>query len=351
MATRRAFLATLLAATSAPALGWAAAGNPAFLACAREADGTFALHGLGADGAGRFAIPLPARGHAGCGHPRRAVAVVFARRPGAYALVIDCALGEVRHGLAPPPNRQLNGHGAFVDDGRLLVTSEQAADTSEGILGLWDGASFERLGEVPTGGLGPHDVRLLPDGRVVVANGGIATDATDRTKLNVGTMRPNLAVLDLAGGIESVELDGLHQASIRHLAVRPDGLVAFAMQWEGPEAVVPLLGLWRPGEAPVLAVAPESEAPLMQGYLGSVAFSGDGAEVVVTSPRGGRAQRFDAGGAFLGSLARAEVCGVAPLGAGVLLSDGLGGLLALEAGLATPLTLAPQAWDNHVVAL
>ena len=178
-------------------------------------------------------------------------------------------------------------------DETLLVTSEQVAETSEGLLGLWDGATYERLGEVPTGGLGPHDVRLLPDGRLVVANGGIATDPTDRTKLNVATMRPSLAVLDLAGGIEPVELDpALRQASIRHLAVRPDGLVAFAMQWEGPpEAVVPLLGLWRPGAPPVLARPPEAEAPLVEGYLGSVAFSGDGAEVVVTSPRGGRAAR------------------------------------------------------------
>lgn len=355
MPSRRGFLATLLAAGSAPALGWAAAGSPAFLACAREPDGTFALHGLGAAGERRFRIALPARGHAGCGHPTRAEAVVFARRPGAFALVVECAMGDVRHRLAPPEGRQFNGHGAFLDEGRLLATSEQVAATSEGVLGLWDAATYARVGEVATGGLGPHDLRLLPDGRLLVANGGIATDPTDRTKLNLDTMRPNLAVVDPLGDrVAAVaELDpAMRQASIRHLAVRADGLAAFAMQWEGDPAVpLPLLGLRAPDGALTLAAPPEAEARLMDGYAGSVAFSGDGAEVAITSPRGGRVQRFDAGGGFLGSFARSEVCGVAPLGAGFLLSDGLGGIVAIEGDAARPLARGDSAWDNHVVAL
>lgn len=42
---------------------------------------------------------------------------------------------------------------------------------------------------------------------------------------------------------------------------------------------------------------------------------------------------------------------MAPLGAGVVLSDGLGGLLSYEGGKARPLGRARRAWDNHVVAL
>ena len=89
----------------------------------------------------------------------------------------------------------------------------------------------------------------------------------------------------------------------------------------------------------------------MRGYAGSVAWNGAGTEVAITSPRGGRVQRFDAGGRFVGSLARPEVCGVAPLGRGFLLSDGLGGLIAADAEGARPLARAEVAWDNHVVAL
>src|SRR5918997_3002290 len=102
MATRRGFLASLLAAVSLPALSWAEAGSPTHLACAGDPDGTFSLHGLREDGSEAFRIRLPARGHAGCGHPTEALAVAFARRPGTYALALDCARGVVRNRLAPP---------------------------------------------------------------------------------------------------------------------------------------------------------------------------------------------------------------------------------------------------------
>jgi len=356
MATRRGFLASLLACASLPRLGWAEAGSPSHLACAGDPDGGFSLHGLRGDGSEAFRIPLPARGHAGCGHPTEALAMAFARRPGAYALAIDCARGTVRHRLAPPEGRHFNGHGAFLAGGAVLATSEQDAATSEGLIGLWDAeAGFRRMGEVPTGGIGPHDLKLLPGGRVIVANGGIATDPTDRTKLNLPTMRPNLAMLDpLGDGVPEVtELEpDLHRASIRHLALRADAAVAFAMQWEGdPEVLVPLLGLLAPDGTVTLAEAPEGEARLMQGYAGSIAWNGAGTEAAITSPKGGRAQRFDGAGRYLGSVTRSEVCGVAPLGQGILLSDGLGGLLAVEDGVARPLGRAEVAWDNHLVAI
>jgi len=303
MTTRRTFLASLLAAGAAPGLGWAAVGSPSYLAAAKEPGGGFALYGLDDAGGTAFRVPLPARGHAGAGHPSRAEAVAFARRPGAFALVIDCMSGEVRQRLTPPEGRQFNGHGVFVREGAALLTCEQLSATSEGVIGIWDAeGAYARIGEVPTGGIGPHDLRLMPDGRtLVVANGGIATDPSDRTKLNIPTMRPNLAYLDLDGAVlDRVELRReLWKNSIRHLAIRADGLVGFAMQWEGEEgAAPPLLGLHRMGAEPVLAEAPLADELAMKGYAGSIAFSGDGAEIAITSPRGGRLHRFSADGAY-----------------------------------------------------
>lgn len=356
MATRRAFMASLLAAGATPRLGWAAVGSPAYLAAAQDSDGSFALYGLADDGTQTFRVPLPARGHAGAGHPTRAEAVAFARRPGAFALVLDCATGGVLHRLAPPEGRQFNGHGAFDADGAVLFTSEQDRDTSAGVIGLWDvAAGYVRLGEFPSGGIGPHDLRRMPDGAtLVVANGGIATDPTDRTKLNIATMRPNLSYLGLDGTpLDQVELEpALWRNSIRHLAVRADGLVGFAMQWEGePGAAMPLLGLHRQGTAPVLAQAPLADELVMQGYAGSIAFSGGGDEIAITSPRGGRLHRFSPEGAFLGAVSRSDVCGLAALPDGFLASDGLGGLIAVNADATTPLAATDRSWDNHIVTL
>lgn len=356
MTTRRNFLAALVAAGAAPGLGWAAAGSPSWLAAAREQDGGFALFGLDTDGRVTFRVPLPARGHAGAGHPSCAEAVAFARRPGRFALVIDCATGTVRHRLAPPEGRQFNGHGVFAERGSLLFTSEQRSDDSAGMVGIWDVlAGYRRVGEWHSGGIGPHDLRLLPDGAtLVIANGGIATDPADRAKLNIPTMRPNLTYLSRDGAIlEQVELGpDLRQNSIRHIAVRSDGIVGFAMQWEGETgAAPPLLGLHRQGGRPVLAEAPLADELSMQGYAGSIAFSETGNEIAITSPRGGRLHRFSAKGGFLGAVSRPDICGLAPRRDGYLASDGLGGLIAVSGDEATPLNRYGCAWDNHIVSL
>jgi len=348
MGSRRAFLAGL-AALAAPLPSWADAGSPRWLACAREADGGYALFGLDASGADTFRLALPARGHAGAAHPSRPEAVVFARRPGAWALVLDCGSGALLRQLTPPEGMQFNGHGAFTEDGTRLYTVEQRASDSQGFLGLWDSA-YRRIGQIETGGIGPHEVLRLSGDVFAVANGGIATDPTDRTKLNVATMAPSLVYIQGDAVVEQVTLEpALHVNSIRHLAYE-NGTLAFAMQWEGdPSQVVPLLGLHRRGEAPILASAPAEEQALMQGYAGSCAFSGG--EVGITSPRGNRLHRFDAQGNFLGATARADVCGLAPCPGGFLTTDGGGGVLQVTEGRARPLGLRPRAWDNHVVTL
>lgn len=353
---RRAFLAALAASATAPRLGWADAGSPAYLAAARRPAGDYALCGLDAGGATLFALPMPARGHAATAHPTRPEAVAFARRPGTFALVIDCAGGAVTARLTPPEGRQFNGHGAFSQDGSVLYTSEVVAEGSAGRIGLWDAdQGYRRIGEVSSGGIGPHEIRRLPMSEdLVIANGGIETDPTDRTPLNLDRMRPNLTYLTPeAGVIETVELPDLRQNSIRHLALRPDGLVAFAMQWEGdPAEPVPLLGLHRRGAAPVLAEPKDEEMFAMRGYAGSIAFAPGGDEVAITSPKGGRVQVFSPQGAPLWSVARADVCGIGPSPAGgFVITDGQGLIARATEGRIEPLNRSHMAWDNHLIAL
>ncbi|EIE52621.1 twin-arginine translocation pathway signal [Salipiger aestuarii] len=355
MTTRRVFIASLLAASANPAAGWAAVGGPTYLAAAKCRDGSHMLAGLREDGSVAFTVPLPARGHAAAAHPERAEAVGFARRPGSYAMVVDCRDGTVLHRLSAPQDRQFNGHGTFSPDGALLYTCEQRVEDSEGFVGIWDtAASYSRIGEFRSHGVGPHDIRVMPDHQsLVIANGGIRTDRWDRAKLNIDVMRPNLVYVDVTGALlERRDLPGFYQNSIRHLAVRGDGLVGLAMQWEGEAGYAPpLLALHRRGAPPVLCEAPLQDELAMGGYAGSVAFSGDGSEIAITSPRGGRIHRFSDGGVFLGAVSRADVCGLAPHAGGYVASDGLGGMLLLRGGTLTALARADVAWDNHLVAI
>jgi hypothetical protein len=338
-----------LAASLTPRLTWADIGAPAFLAAGKRGE-AFSLHGLTAQGTSLFQIALPGRGHAAAAHPIRAEAVAFARRPGTFALVIDCATGQMRHRLTPPKGMQFNGHGAFSADGSLLMTSEVIAETSEGRIGLWDTARYTRLTDWPSHGIGPHDITLMPDGRLAVANGGIQTDPVDRTKLNIPDMRPNLTLLAEDGTlVDQVDLPDLPQNSIRHLALQGDS-IAFAMQWEGdPAEPVPQLGLWTPGEPPRLCWPAEADAFTMQGYAGSVAATES--RILITSPKGGAAMIFAADGTPVATHHRADLCGAAAKADRFTVTDGMGVTwVADDAGL-TALSRTETQWDNHLIAL
>jgi hypothetical protein len=109
----------------------------------------------------------------------------------------------------------------------------------------------------------------------------------------------------------------------------------------------------------LLCAAPaRADDVAMQGYAGSVARSGDGTELAVTSPPGGvrRLHRIPDGGAVLAALSRAalsraDVCGPAPMGPGSLAGDSPGGVLSIGPSDATPLARTGCAWDDHIVSL
>ncbi len=345
---RRAFLATF-AASLTPRLTWADIGAPAFLAAGKRGEDFF-LHGLSATGGSLFQIALPGRGHAAAAHPTRTEAVAFARRPGTFALVIDCATGATSHRLTPPKGMQFNGHGAYSADGALLMTSEVVAETSEGRIGLWDTARYTRLTDWPSHGIGPHEIKRLPDGRLAVANGGIRTDPVDRAKLNIPDMRPNLTLLSADGTLlDQIDLPDLQQNSIRHLALQGDS-IAFAMQWEGdPSEPVPQLGLWTPGSTPTLCTPPEAEAFILQGYAGSIAATAT--RILITSPKGGALMLFDENGTHLATHHRPDLCGAATSAGAFTVTDGQGAVWAADDAGLTPLASDDTQWDNHLVAL
>lgn len=349
---RRHFL-SLLASVGVPQLSWADVGSPTFLAAAREPSGEYALFGLNAQGKDVFRIPLPARGHAAAAHPTAAEAVAFARRPGRFAMVLNCASGGVSHRLEAPEGRHFYGHGTFLENGAILATTENAIATGEGVIGLWArDEGYVRIGEIASGGIGPHDILRLPGDVLAVANGGIRTHPDQgRDKLNLDSMRPNLTYLTTHGGIEEmVSLpEDLHQASIRHLA-QHKGMVGFAMQWQGDLFdPVPLLGLHRRGGLAQLCTADLGEQLAMKGYAGSIAMTED--EICITSPRGGRMHVFDGQGTFKTALNRADICGVAASDHGMMATDGLGAIWHVDQNGLSRLGLADRAWDNHLIRL
>ena len=356
MSDRRSFLAGMLAAGLCPSPTWADAGSPEFVAAARAPDGRHLLFGLSGRGEAVFRFPLPGRGHAAAAHPRRPESVVFARRPGTFAIVFDCRSGRPRFRLETPDGRHFYGHGTYSADGELLFTTENDYSSARGVIGVWDASGgYVRVGELPSGGIGPHDMDLMPDGRsLVVANGGIETHPlSGRARLNLATMSPNLSYIGLSGGItDQVELEPVHRRnSIRHLSVGRDGTVAFAMQWQGdPSRRPPLLGIHARGEPARLLAASPGDHARMQGYAGSIAMAESGRLVAITSPRGGVLQVFDAAaGACLRQFRSPDVCGVSRTETGFAFTTGTGVVAGIDGTAEVWRRERDCQWDNHLV--
>ena len=350
--------ATVRAEASAP-------DAPLYLSARAAAAGSYRVSGFSTDGVRVFDLPLPGRGHSFAVRQGGREAVHFARRPGRFALILDPKRGTVVRAVATPAGRHFYGHGVFGLNGRLLYATENDFEGERGVIGIYDaGSGYTRVGELPSHGIGPHEIGLLSDGEtLVVANGGIATHPDlPRVKLNLPTMAPSLCFVDRRSGALRRELTldpALRRLSIRHLAVGPDDTVAVAMQYEGPaQHRVPLLALQRGGGPLQLLHGPPNVIRTMKNYCGSVCFDPSGRTIAVSAPRGNLVTFWDVGtSCHLSSAKVSDGCGVAPSArpGELLASSGLGGVVVVDArsGTTRPLAvggLETARWDNHLIA-
>lgn len=348
---RRTAIASLAAAT-VPISAFAH-GRAVLIGAARDAGQDVALL-LKADGAVAKRFSLPARGHGAAVRRDGGIAVLFARRPGAFAVAFDGIRVWRATTFAPPLGRRFNGHGCFSADGRLLFAAENDFENARGVIGAYEvAAGFRRIGEFDSGGIGPHEIILVRDGRtIVVANGGIETHPDyPRAKLNLAEMRSNITYLNAADGglIWRAETPAsLSRLSLRHIAEARDGAVWAGGQYEGALADrPPMLWVSRYGEKlkPVAA----SAMPAFRGYIGSVAIDKRGGRIAATSPRGGVLTIWRAADRTL-ELQRAidDVGGVARWRGGFIASDGGGRLQTSDAPFQS---FSNMRWDNHLAAI
>jgi hypothetical protein len=360
---RRQFLAAAAATLAAwPLRGAIAAARGPFVSSRADAAGTNFVTGFDSQGGVAFDHALPTRGHGSAFAPDGTV-VHFARRPGRFALVIDPAANRVIHVIDSIDGRHFEGHGAFSPDGRLLYATENEYDVACGVIGVYDATdNWRRVAEFDTGGMDPHEMRLMPDGTtLVVANGGILTHPDyPQENLDPQGMDPSLAYVDRRDGrmlaLHRLQAD-LRQLSIHHLAVARDGAVFAVVQDAIKRAdVLPLIIEHRPGSGLAWVDPGEDLTARLKGYCGSAALDSSESVLAVSSPRGGCVLFWDrAAGRVLGSLDLADVCGLAPGGPpGVfLVTSGRGGALIHDARagrsmqIAAPI-IARSHWDNHV---
>ncbi len=334
-----------------------------FIAACRRPDNTYSVVVLRLDGSVVRELPLQDRGHDIALDPANGQAVVFARRPGSFALSFDVREQREPVLFTTPPNRHFYGHGVFSPDGRLLYATEHDNETRAGLLGVYSAtAGYKRIGELKTFGVGPHEVILLADGRTLaVANGGIEThiephNGTGREKLNVDTMTPSLAFIDRVTGdliAQHSQVADLHKLSIRHIAADARGTVWFGAQWEGEAGETPELIGFAGIDKPLRVIEPETpRGAALAGYIGAVAISGDRRVLAASAPRAGRIVYVDTEkAAIIGETQLTDGCGLTGISkAEFALSSGLG-VVQTEAPDHTHLRTASfpgRSFDNHL---
>lgn len=235
-------------------------------------------------------VKLPARGHDviplanKSGH-----AIIFARRPGTFALEVDLINGKITQEINAAIDSHFYGHGIVSNQHKLLITSENHFSTGEGRIVLRNSDNYQIVATYPSGGIGPHQIALMPSENIlVIANGGIKTHPDQpRKKLNLETMKPNLAYLDLSTGeiLKRFTLDN-HQLSIRHLAVSKQGKVIAGLQYQGAKNdLVPLI-VSQQGEGKLQYLSATDDVwRRMNQYTASVCLDEDNQIAVVSCPR------------------------------------------------------------------
>jgi uncharacterized protein len=351
---------TFIGATaSKPA--FAVMGNSvAYLTAARLGNGSFAILFLDAEGAILREVPLSARGHDIAIHLPSGRAVVFARRPGVFAVSFELGSKSPPDVFTPGEGRHYFGHGSFSLDGRLLYASENDIATGMGVIGIYDVArNFKKIGEHSTFGIGPHEIMLLADGKTIAAgNGGLdTTPEAGRENLNVDAMEPSLTFVDAVSGDLRAkhELEGnLKSLSIRHVTQDAKGVVWFGGQWEGspgdtPPQIVGNVGFDR---LPKLIEPQTKGGDDLKGYIGAMAVSHDGRFIAASAPKAGHVLYVDTEtAAVVGLSDLKDVCGLTSQGEKDFAASSGFGVLRYETARAAKISereLQDIAFDNHL---
>lgn len=348
---RRSFLTAAgtawLSALTPAAAARLAATDHLYAAAYKDRAGAYGVAILDKDGALLSQNPLPGRGHGFARSPKSGWLAAFARRPGNFALGLRVD-GRAEPALFhAPEGRHFYGHGAFSADGRLLYAAENAFETGDGVIGVYDAtAAFARIGEFPSCGIGPHEILMMPDDiTLCIANGGIRTHPDyGRQKLNLASMEPSLAFVNAGdGSLVSVHRlpPALNRLSLRHMAVDADRRVWIGGQYEGDLMdEVPLLARFDSDAGLETVPLPDDLGALLRKYVGSVATSADGRTLAFTSPKAGLLVTLDTrSGNPLAVRTMPGTCGVQAAGDGFVSSSETGRFGDRS---------HQRAWDNHI---
>lgn len=335
-----------------------ATGNSLLLSARDDGEGHHYAVGYRLDGKQAFATRVQQRCHAVIEHPHRPMALFVARRPGTECYLLDLRDGRLLHTLVSRPDRHFYGHAVIHASGEWLYTTENdTRDPGRGVIGVYrfEGHRLIPAHELPSHGIGPHELAWLPDGEtLVVANGGIRTEAESRVEMNLRAMEPSLVLINRLGECLSKESLASPMNSIRHLAIAADGTVLTCQQFMGDAGEsAPLLAIKRPGQPFQAFPVNPAQWQRMAHYSASVAVHDRLRLVALTAPRANRFFIWDLDtGTERLEASMPDCAGIAAVEHGFVVTSGQGRCRLFDCRsaipLGTPLKLPSGFWDNHL---
>lgn len=304
-------------------------------------------------------VELPTRPH-GFFREVDGTVLAVARRPGDWLLRWNWQTGSTQWSWVDD-DRRLNGHVIGSHDGRTRLTTETDQGSGRGLMGVRNPVTLEKIREIDTCGLDPHQLMILPKalgrcpaGTVIVANGGVRTLAeTGRTKTAGSSLDSSLVALSAKDG----SLLGQWRLpdpflSIRHLAWdAASERLGIALQSEHPDKDIkdaaPVLAVWD-GEK----LRSASGQPSLQGYGGDIVTL-PGSGFAVSCPKANVISLYDGVGNWASVIQQSGACALTQHADGWL-AAGNAELTWMVERTKTPSSRLPSLgyqWDNHWLAV
>jgi hypothetical protein len=343
--------------------------SPWLVSACSDNKGQFFVAAFNLDGQVISKVALPARGHdvlaikSKPGH-----ALVFARRPGNFVLEVDFTRGEIVQQIEVSQNQHFYGHGVLVDNDNVLVSTENDYKQGKGLIVLRDRSTQKIIEQYDSGGVGPHEIALMPnlnvsgaqasDTQLVIANGGIKTHPSQaREKLNLSTMQPNLAYMELNSGkvIDKYVLEN-KQLSIRHLDVSAQGKVIAGLQYQGAYTDEVQLAISHHGEEQLQFLhASNSTWRSMKHYTASVCINSAANYVAITCPKANLLTYWQLdNNQFIASYKLKDSAGLAMVNNSIITSTGRGRVTRQtnpQISYEISADFSDYRWDNHMTVI
>lgn len=353
---RRQFITASLACLSLAACG-SSKSQAVYLSASTDANGQHYATALNADGQLYGKIPLPNRAHQAIMAPNGYTGIYISRRPDKQLYIIDWHQKKHIATINAETQHHFYGHGVFTHDGKHLLTTEnfyqKDRHAGQGKIVVRETQNYTIVDEYNSGGIGPHQLALLSDNTLVVANGGIQTHPSQpRKKLNLDTMQSNISYLQSGKLIDQQTLHNRH-SSLRHLAISDNNTVVIGVQQQANSDCDSLIYTSRVHQTLTPVAMPQSLIIKNQHYTASISCAKQGPHAAISCPKGGQLVFINTESNTINAIQTLrDAAGVCTHQdhPGFVVSSGLGSLhyYTIQGQHQGRLSHHPYQWDNHL---